>query len=53
MAHLPSEHMAEFKNKLEKFVLILRDFLSKEGAQLTPHLYNQILVACQLENARG
>jgi len=53
LAHLPSDHMSEFKTKLEKFVSILKEFLSHEGAELTPELYNKVLVACQLENARG
>ena len=53
LAHLPHEQMGEFKSKLEKLVLILGDFLANEGAELTPILYNKVLVACQLENARG
>ena len=53
LEHLPSKHMEHFKIKLEKFVLIIGDFLTNEGTELTPFLYNKVLVACQLENARG
>ena len=53
LTYLPHEQMGEFKTKLEKLVLIIGDFLTNEGAILTPQLYNKVLVACQLENARG